>query len=132
MKVQDLLAEHTGEDVWFYSITLEPERDSPEVLARYARRFRVRPGFVFLTGKPEDIELLRRQLGFTFSDPYLDADLSSHLGIVKLGNEPKGWWGDTASLAAPNQIASLLRWLVQAGEASTAASGHTGALETGT
>ena len=114
--------------MWFYSITLEPEQDSPEVLARYAERFGVGPGWLFLTGEPEDIELLRQSLGFTFTDPFLDADITSHVGIVKLGNEPFGWWGDTASLAAPFQIASLLEWLGEAGAASRA---HRAASENG-
>jgi len=109
-----------GKDIWFYSLTLEPHKDSPDELARYAERLGVGPGFLFLTGRPQDLELLRRELGFTFADPYLDADLTSHIGIVKLGNEPFGWWGDTASLAAPSQIASLLEWVAAAGDASRA------------
>jgi protein SCO1/2 len=120
VKVQELLQERVDRDIWFYSLTLEPHKDSPEELARYAKRFGVGPGFLFLTGRPQDLELLRRELGFTLADPLLDADLTSHIGIVKLGNEPWGWWGDTASLAAPSQIASLLEWVAAAGDTSRA------------
>jgi len=38
------------------------------------------PGWLFLTGESEDIELLRRKPGFTDPDPELDKDKSSHIG----------------------------------------------------
>jgi len=41
------------------------------------------PGWLFLTGQPEDIELLRRKPGFTDPDPELDKDKSSHIGNVR-------------------------------------------------
>jgi len=100
-----------GKDVWFYSLTLEPENDSAEVLANYAKRFEVGPGWLFLTGNPEDMETLRQGLGFAWNDPVLDADLTNHLGTVKMGNEPKGWWGASPSYADPRQIARLLVWM---------------------
>src|SRR5207244_4273903 len=90
-----------GKDVWFYSFTLEPDRDSPEVLAEYAKRFDVGPGWLFLTGNPEDLETLRENLGFAWSDPVLDADLTNHIGTVKMGNVPRGWWAASPSLTDP-------------------------------
>ena len=45
-----------GTRVAFVSITLDPERDSPEVLARYARIYGVDPAnWRFLTGPPDRI-----------------------------------------------------------------------------
>lgn len=100
-----------GKDVWFYSFTLEPEKDSAEVLARYAEVYGIGPGWLFVTGKPEDMEELRQKLGFAWSDPELDADLTNHLGTVKMGNEPRGWWGAAPSYSDPRQIARLLVWM---------------------
>ncbi len=100
-----------GKDVWFYSLTLEPDKDSPEVLANYVKRFGVGPGWLFLTGNPEDMETLRQNLGFAWNDPVLDADLTNHIGTVKMGNEPRNWWGAAPSNAAPRQIARLLVWM---------------------
>jgi len=109
-----------GKDVWFYSLTLEPERDTPEVLADYAKRFAVGPGWLFLTGNPEDLETLRQNLGFAWDDPALDADLTNHIGTVKMGNEPKRWWGATPSSSDPRQIARLLVWMApEAGQRGT-------------
>lgn len=100
-----------GKDVWFYSFTLEPHKDTPGVLAKYAKGFGVGPGWLFLTGNPEDMETLRQNLGFAWSDPELDADLTNHLGTVKMGNEPRSWWGAAPSLSDPRQIARLLVWM---------------------
>ena len=100
-----------GKDVWFYSLTLEPETDSPALLAEYAKKYEVGPGWLFLTGNPEDMETLRQNLGFSWSDPALDADLTNHIGTVKMGNEPMRWWGSVPSLSDSRQIARLLVWM---------------------
>src|SRR3712207_8994958 len=49
--------------VFIYSITLEPERDTPEVLASYRAKFGAKPGWTFLTGRSEEhtFELQSRQ-----------------------------------------------------------------------
>ena len=87
------------------------EKDSAEVLGRYAEVYGIGPGWLFLTGNPEDMEELRQKLGFAWSDPELDADLTNHLGTVKMGNEPRSWWGAAPSFSDPRQIARLLVWM---------------------
>jgi protein SCO1 len=57
-RVRDALREAGlwGDRVAFVSITLDPSRDTPEVLRRYARLFRADdPAWHFLTGPPERI-----------------------------------------------------------------------------
>ncbi len=99
-----------GEDFWLYSITLEPEIDTPEVLAEYAKAAGAGPGWKFLTGRPRDILLLRQKLGYY--DPELDFDdKSQHLGFLLMGNEPYGWWGTVPATAAPRLIVQLIEWL---------------------
>jgi protein SCO1/2 len=90
--------------VSFLSISLEPERDTPEVLREYAQRYGAGPGWYFLTGARNDIELLRRKLGAYDPNPALDADRSQHAGIVILGNEPEGRWKAISALSKPIRI----------------------------
>jgi protein SCO1/2 len=45
-----------AERIHLVSITIDPEHDSPAVLAEYARRFDAPPGWSFLTGNPDDVE----------------------------------------------------------------------------
>jgi protein SCO1/2 len=101
---QKLLEGRVGRDIFFYSITLKPEIDTPEVLARYASLYDVGPGWKFLTGDPAHIETLRRSLGFASTDPAEDRDVSNHIGIVRLIVEPAARWGHTIALSPPAHI----------------------------
>src|SRR5712692_5572938 len=78
VRVQKLLHDRIGHDIFMYSITLSPEEDTPKVLKRYAQAHGVGPGWTFLTGKPEDILLLRKSLGYFYDDPKQDADKENH------------------------------------------------------
>ena len=61
VNVQKMLGDRVGRDIFMYSITLKPEEDTPEVLNRYAKAYKTKPGWLFLTGEPKDVELLRRK-----------------------------------------------------------------------
>src|SRR5262249_7620384 len=91
-----------------YSITLDPEKDTPEVLDRYARAVGAGPGWKFLTGKPEAIDRLRRRLGLYDPDPVIDADKTQHAGIVVYGNAARAQWSATAARLKPASIVALL------------------------
>lgn len=110
-KVQDLLGDRMGRDVFFYSITLQPEMDTPQVLKEYAEAFEVKPGWLFLTGKPADIDRLRRAQGFADADPERDKDLSNHIGMARYGNDRLERWGGVSVNSQPYNIASIFQWL---------------------
>jgi protein SCO1 len=109
--VQKELGERVGKDIFMYSISLEPEHDTPEILKAYAELFHVNAGWTFLTGKKEDVEVLRKQLGFSFSDPALDKDKTQHIGVVKFGIESLERWGMSPAMGDPKYIAEYLRWM---------------------
>jgi len=108
LKVQKALGGHMGRDVFFYSLTLDPKTDTPEVLHKYAKAIGAKPGWTFLTGKAADLESLRRQLGFTDPDPKVDADKTQHGGLVVYGNDAAGRWSVMPSLADPTRIAAAV------------------------
>ena len=62
-RVQRELGDRVGRDIQFYSVSLDPEHDTPEVLRGYAAAFKARPGWTFLTGKKEDVALIRKKFG---------------------------------------------------------------------
>ena len=111
VKVQQILGERVGRDIFMYSITLTPEQDTPAVLKHYAKNLGVKPGWLFLTGAPEDIELLRRTLGFVDPDPVIDRQLTSHSGVVLYGNEPLDRWAACPALSKPERVAESILWL---------------------
>jgi protein SCO1/2 len=111
VKVQKLLGDRMGKDIFMYSFTLKPEEDTPKSLAAYAKLHHAKPGWSFLTGAPADMELLRRKLGYTDPDPKVDAVKSSHIGNVRYGNEPLQLWGSCPGMAKAAWIAESIKWV---------------------
>jgi protein SCO1/2 len=108
-RVQELLGPRVGKDIFMYSISLQPEHDTPALLAAYAQTYGVGPGWLFLTGKPDDIELLRHRLGFVDSNPVEDANLERHLGNVRIANVPMHRWIMSPALLAPYAIVQAVK-----------------------
>jgi protein SCO1/2 len=62
--MQKRLGPDFGARVRFVSITVDPERDTPAVLAQYARNHGANPaGWAFLTGTPAEIRDVGRRYG---------------------------------------------------------------------
>jgi protein SCO1/2 len=108
VKVQALLQSRVGHDIFMYSFTLKPKDDSPAVLREYKSRFRIGPGWLFLTGAESDLELLRRQLGFVDPDPARDANKLNHTGMIRYGNEPLTLWGACPGMSTPQSLAKSI------------------------
>ena len=109
-RVQRLLGDRVGRDIFMYSITLKPAEDSVESLRDYAEQHRAGPGWLFLIGSPPDTEHLRRALGFTYADPVEDADTSNHIGMLRYGVEPLTRWAACPGMANPAHIARSILW----------------------
>lgn len=104
VKVQKLLGDRVGRDIFFYSITLKPEVDTPQALMHHAHMLKIQPGWLFLTGAPADIELLRRKLGYVDPDPEVDKDKTNHIGNIRYGNEPQMVWAACPGLTRAGAI----------------------------
>lgn len=64
MAVQRRLGRDAGTRVAFAAITVDPERDTPEVLRRYAAAHGAAPArWAFLTGTPDEIRAVARAYG---------------------------------------------------------------------
>jgi protein SCO1/2 len=110
-RVQKLLGDRVGRDIFFYSFTLKPQIDTPEKMAEYAKMHKAGPGWLFLTGTPADMEELRRKLGFTNPDPLADADVTQHIGNIRYGNEALEWWAACPGMSRPDAIVQSILWL---------------------
>jgi protein SCO1 len=109
-QVYKLLGDRMGRDIFFYSISVDPKRDTPQVLKAYAKKFRAGAGWYFLTGKREDIDTVRRKIGMAGR---LDEDpVTGHTTSLTLGNEPQGQWMQDSSFDDPHFIATMIdNWL---------------------
>ena len=90
------------------SISLDPENDSPSAMKQYAEAYRTKPGWLFLTGDPDDIKKLRWSMGVRDLDPAIDADFTQHGNLVTYGNDRTGRWMSITALIEPRQILSAV------------------------
>ena len=109
VRVQELLGEHVGRDLFMYSLTLQPELDTPQRLKEYAEMHGVKPGWLFLTGARADIQQVRYCLGFFDLNPVVDGDKATHTGMVRIGNDVYGRWTMSPALTSPEQIVATIK-----------------------
>ncbi len=105
-QLQRLLGERMGKDIFFYSITIDPKRDKPGVLKAYADKYGVGPGWLFLTGKEEDIKLATKKLGL--SRVRDSASKDGHSASLMVGNEPAGLWMRNSAVDNPQFLATTI------------------------
>ncbi len=115
-EAQERLGDRVGRDVFFYSISIEPERDTPERLKQYADAFHAGPGWLFLTGLPEDIKLIR----YKFGDRR--PDLVDHRNDVVLGNGITDEWQRENALGDIEHFVRAIEELGPSGSRPPAAS----------
>jgi protein SCO1/2 len=101
-KIQESLGEHVGKDVVLVSITVDPETDTPEKLKTYAKKFNAKPGWIFLTGKKENVQTVLKTLG-----QYVE-DKNNHLNLFVIGKEPTGLWKKGLGFAKPEELLKIV------------------------
>ncbi len=104
-QVQQILGDRVGRDIHMYSISLNPSRDTPEQLRQFMRSYDVGPGWTFLTGSTQDVQLLQRRLGLR---PVDERSLREHDASIIMGNEPTRQWIKRTAYENPHLLADLL------------------------
>ena len=93
-----------GRDLTFISVTLDPENDDQEALHEYWEAFGSHENWLYLRGDYEETELLRRRMGVYDLDPVVDADKTSHGGIVTFGSDAKDRWAALPALSSLHDL----------------------------
>jgi protein SCO1/2 len=88
------------------SITIDPEHDTPAVLASYAEHFGAPPGWSFLTGSPADVERVLR----TF-DAWTGSK-TSHRPVTLLHRQGSGEWVRLEGLGSGAALADQARTVI--------------------
>jgi protein SCO1 len=104
-QVQKMLGDRVGKDIYFYSISIDPKRDTPPVMKDYAEKYHAGPGWLFLTGKKEDIDQINKKLGFQDPQP---GDRDGHSPHLLIGNEATGQWQRNNALDNPRYMAVMI------------------------
>lgn len=106
-QVQKLLGDRVGRDIFFYSISIDPLSDTPEVLKAYADKFKIGAGWLFLTGEKDQIDDLRRALGL-FIDGIDNGRNRDHNLSLIVGNQATGRWMKSSPFENPWILADQL------------------------
>jgi protein SCO1/2 len=101
-KVQEALGSRLGKDAFIVSLSVDPVVDTPPRLKEYSRRFHARPGWIFLTGKKENVDWALYKLG-----QYVQTR-DDHTTIIIIGNEPKGLWKKAFGLARADELIKIV------------------------
>lgn len=104
-RVQKLVGDRMGRDVFFYSISLDPKNDTPAALRKYMKTFDVGPGWTFLTGRPQDLALIQSKFGIK---PVSAGMLTAHDTRYVLGNEKIARWVKRTPHDNPHVLAHIL------------------------
>ena len=104
-QVQRLLQHRVGKDVFMYSISIDPARDSVEALAEYAKKFDVGPGWKFLRASQEDVDLIQSKLGMLVEN---EDDPLDHSTSFIIGNQSTGRWTKRSPFEHPSILARLI------------------------
>jgi protein SCO1/2 len=102
--LQERLGDRLGKDVFLLSFSVDPENDTPAKLKEYAESFHAKPGWLFLTGKKENVDFALSRLGQKV------ARKEGHLTLFIVGNNKTGLW---KKVLAPGTNAEVLNTIVQ-------------------
>ena len=105
-RIQEALGDRVGRDVFLVSITVDPEVDTPTRLKDYAKKFNAGPGWVFLTGKKENLDWALYKLG-----QYVETK-EDHKTIFIIGNEPTGLWKKAFGMANVGELVQIVESVV--------------------
>ena len=96
-------------DVLLVSFSVDPQHDTPPVLAAYARQFHAESGrWAFLTGSHDTLQMLSRE-AFKLSDITPDLTHSTRFVLVDRQCRIRGYYTTSDDSAIPDLIADIRR-----------------------
>ncbi|HYO58127.1 SCO family protein [Archangium sp.] len=97
-EVQRKLGGRVGKDITLITLSVDPANDTPESLARFAKKFGVGPGWYFLTGSRENVSLVLKKLGGYTDDP------NAHSSTLLIGDAATGMWVKAPAMSFADNI----------------------------
>lgn len=96
------------DEVWFVTLSVDPERDTPESMKQFAKGQGVDESrWIFLTGDKQNLELLVKKLG------QYTPNVEAHTTLMLAGNDRTRHWTRVLPMVPPDGIAQQMRALVE-------------------
>ena len=107
-QTRSLMVESVRDDVWFVSISIDPDRDTPDAMKQFAERQGVDDSrWIFLTGEKQNLETIIKKLG------QYTPDIEAHSTLMLAGNTRTKHWMRVMPMVPPEGIAQKMRALVE-------------------
>ncbi len=107
---KEQLGDLFGKEVFFVSISNDPNRDTPEKLTAFAKKQNAdHPGWKFVTGNKNDVDSIIRKLGL------YTPNIEEHNTLLLAGNTRTRHWIKIVPNIPPEAIAQKLRDLAAEG-----------------
>lgn len=107
-KLRAGLAGRVGRDVFFISVSRDPEHDSPERLRQWGTAYGVGPGWALVTGEKGPMANLLRD--FTGESPGRE----THAPTFLIGNDRAGVWAEAEGFSSPEALIKVIERVAQA------------------
>ena len=108
MQVRNMLVPAIKDDVWFISVSVDPERDTPEAMKEFATKQGVDESrWLFLTGSKENLTYIVKQLG------QYTQEVEAHSTLMLAGNDRTRHWTRVMPMVPPDGVAQQLRALAE-------------------
>ena len=105
-RIQDWLGDRLGKDVVILSLSVDPATDSPQVLKEFARKYKAKPGWYFLTGKKENLEFALRKFG-----QYVESR-DDHYTVMLIGNDRTNLWKKALGMARSDALIAIVESVI--------------------
>jgi len=105
-QVKKLLGDRVGKDLFFVSISIDPDHDTPQVLKAYSEKFHTGDGWTFVTGDENDIKLIAKKLGLSSITDAKNRD--GHQPALMIGDVDHANWMRNSAVDNPQFLASTI------------------------
>jgi len=105
-QVKKLLGDRVGKDLFFISISIDPDHDTPQALKAYSEKFHTGDGWTFVTGDENDIKLISKKLGLSSLTDSKNRD--GHQPSLMLGDVDNANWMRNSAVDNPQFLASTI------------------------
>ena len=107
-QTRSLMVDSIRDEVWFISISVDPERDTPKAMKGFVEKQKLDESrWIFLTGDKQNLDTIIMKLGqFT-------PDIEAHTTLMLAGNTLTRHWTRVVPMTPPAGIAQQMRALVE-------------------
>jgi protein SCO1/2 len=109
-KVEAILGDRVGKDIFFVGLSVDSENDTPELVRDFLEEYDTyKEGWIFLTGEKRVVDHIVYKLG------QYRPDIKFHSTMMIIGNVKTGHWSKVNPTYPPPAIAQRLKILAEEG-----------------